>query len=87
MVVMMMEMMAPIATIDVKLGPNATINIGPSATFGMELRTTKYGSNIFETKGDHHRIAARNVPKMVPRIKPNTVSDNVKLKSINNVPS
>src|SRR5690554_3355875 len=87
MVVIMMEMIAPIAIIEVIVGPRATIKIGPKATFGIEFKTTKYGSNIFDKNGDHQRMAAKIVPRRVPKIKPNTVSLNVYPKSINRDPS
>src|SRR5574342_584674 len=73
----MIEIIAPSATIEVKFVPRATINIGPSATLGIELSTTRYGSKIFERMGDHHKRAARTVPISVPRIKPRTVSASV----------
>lgn len=77
MVVMMIEMIAPIAIMEDMLGPRATIKMGPSATFGMAFKITKYGSSTLDRKGDHQRIAARMVPKSVPRIKPRTVSESV----------
>lgn len=74
---MMIEIIAPIAIIDVYPGPSATMIMGPSATFGSEFKITKYGSATFEIIGDHHKIAAITVPRRVPNINPSTVSNNV----------
>ena len=84
---MMTEIIAPIVMIEPIPGPITTIKIGPSATFGIELSITRYGSNTFDKKGDHQRIAANIVPINVPIIKPNTVSNMVTLICDNNVPS
>ena len=84
---MMTEIIAPIVMIELIPGPITTIKIGPSATFGIALSITRYGSNTFDKKGDHQRIAANIVPINVPIIKPNTVSNIVTLIWGNNVPS
>lgn len=83
----MTEIIAPIVMIEAIPGPMTTIKIGPSATFGIALSITRYGSNTFDNKGDHQRMAASIVPINVPIIKPNTVSNIVVLICGNNVPS
>ncbi len=77
MVVIMTLMMAPIAMMLIKLGPSATIRIGPRATFGIAFKITRYGSKILASRLDHHNKAARHVPINVPSKKPSTVSNKV----------
>jgi len=60
-----------------KPGPKMTIKTGPRATFGMALKITRYGSNIFESLGDAHKMAARSAPSNVPRTNPIIVSNTV----------
>lgn len=51
--------------------------IGPSATFGMAFRTTRYGSSTRARSGIHQRKVAIMAPSTVPRMKPTPVSSNV----------
>ncbi|MNV72077.1 hypothetical protein D3C71_1651350 [compost metagenome] len=76
-VVTMTVMESVVMTIAVKPAPNITMKIGPSATFGMLLKTTMYGSSTADRKGDHQIRAASSVPSSVPRTKPAAVSQTV----------
>jgi len=86
-VVIITEIIAPIAIIDTYPVPKATIKIGPNATFGIAFKTTKYGSSMFERRSDHHKSAAIKTPKTVPIINPSTVSNNVTARLLNRLPS
>ncbi|MNY52669.1 hypothetical protein D3C86_1883590 [compost metagenome] len=66
-----------VTTIAVKPAPNITMKIGPSATFGILLKTTIYGSSTADKNGDHQMTMARRVPSSVPSRKPTTVSPTV----------
>ncbi|MES9143967.1 hypothetical protein ABEP44_12620, partial [Cutibacterium acnes] len=57
--------------------PTHRIIIGPRAILGKLFNTTKYGSITLDTKSESHSIIAINVPKIVPNIKPITVSRQV----------
>lgn len=74
---MMMEMITPIAIDEEIFGPKITMIIGPSATFGMAFRTTRYGSSTRARSGIHQRKVAIMAPSTVPRMKPTPVSSNV----------
>ena len=67
----------PIAIDDEIFGPKITMMIGPSATFGMAFRTTRYGSSTRAKSGIHQRKVAMIAPSTVPRMKPIPVSSNV----------
>src|SRR5699024_11296987 len=68
-------------------GPSATIRIGPSATLGIALSMTKYGSDIFAVFSDNQRNVAMPIPSIVPM--KNQISDypNVITKCFNKEPS
>ncbi|MNC52447.1 hypothetical protein D3C75_1017930 [compost metagenome] len=66
-----------VTTIAVKPAPNMTMKIGPSATLGILLNTTIYGSSTADKKGDHQMMTASKVPSRVPSTKPTTVSPTV----------
>ena len=67
----------PIAIDEEIFGPKITMIIGPSATFGMAFRTTRYGSSTRARSGIHQRKVAIMAPSTVPRMKPTPVSSNV----------
>ena len=54
--------------------PNQIIIIGPSAIFGNEFSTTKYGSKTFLKKSLYHRIKATKNPIPVAIANPIKVS-------------
>jgi hypothetical protein len=60
--------------IDFVVPPIQTSMTGPKAVFGSAFRTTKYGSNTFAKKFDHHKTIATMVPSIVPEINPIIVS-------------
>ena len=54
-----------ITTIDFVPAPNHTMIIGPSAIFGSEFSTTKYGSKILLAYSLHHNSTAIKKPIIV----------------------
>src|SRR5699024_12050770 len=66
---------------------SATIRIGPSATLGIALSKTKYGSDIFAVYSDNQRTVAMPIPSIVPMKNPISVSPNVITKCFNKEPS
>src|SRR5699024_12630908 len=75
--VIITEIMAPIMMIERYPGPSATIRIGPSATLGIALSMTKYGSDIFAVFSDNQRTVAMPIPSIVTMKNPISVSPNV----------
>ena len=78
------EIASPIVTIAPIPAPTQIIMTGPSATFGKLFKTTKYGSDTFDKKGDHHKQIAIAIPNRTPEMKPINVSVNVTPKCSNN---
>ena len=68
------EIARAITIIEVVPEPTQIIMIGPKATFGKLLRTTKNGSNTFDKKFESHKIIAIIKPNIVPPTKPTKVS-------------
>src|SRR5699024_8388051 len=81
------QIIAPSVIIDPYPGPNVTIIIGPRATLGKALKTTRYGSMIFENRFEYQRKKANNIPATVPIKKPDNVSKIVILKWYQSEPS
>jgi len=63
------EIARAITIIEVVPEPTQIIMIGPKATFGKLLRTTKNGSNTFDKNLDNHKIIDTQIPRDVPNYK------------------